>query len=237
MPTAASGEDSDLGGWGWVKSIASWLVLLAVLVVLALTVVVPRLTGATPYTVLTGSMEPTYPPGTLIVVKSEDPAALTAGDVITFQKESGKLDVVTHRIIEIRANARGEQSFVTQGDANPSRDTNPVVPGQIRGKLWYSVPFMGYVNSLITGQQRSVLIVVVVGGLFLYAGYMFVGALRDRSRKDDAVAAPAVESAVTPADGEPSTVPIARVAAPVRPTVHDAETVVIPRIESRRRTR
>ena len=46
--------------------------------VLALTIVIPRLTGSTPYTVLTGSMVPTYPPGTLIVVKPEDPAALLA---------------------------------------------------------------------------------------------------------------------------------------------------------------
>ncbi|AQA23727.1 signal peptidase I [Rhodococcus sp. MTM3W5.2] len=172
----------DTSAWGWVKSIVSWLLLLVLVAILALTIVIPRLTGSTPYTVLTGSMVPTYPPGTLIVVKPQDPAALIAGDAITFQKESGKPEVVTHRITMVRKNSQGETTFVTQGDANPSPDTNPVVPEQVRGKVWYSVPYMGYVNSLITGKQRALMITVVVGGLFLYAGWMFVGAFRERSR-------------------------------------------------------
>lgn len=241
MSDTVADKGQDLGVWGWVKSIVSWLVLLAVLAILALTIVIPRLTGATPYTVLTGSMEPNYPPGTLIVVKPEDPAALQAGDVITFQKESGKLDVVTHRIIEVRENARGEKSFVTQGDANPSRDMNPVVPEQIRGKLWYSVPFMGYVNSVVTGQQRSIMIVVVVGGLLAYAGWMFVSGFRDRSRKgkgeDDSTEDTPIEdtsgSAAAAAPPMPQYPPAPSVRpAPVRhgSPAADADTVVMPRI-------
>lgn len=179
-------EQEDTGAWGWVKSIVSWLLLLVLVGILALTIVIPRLTGSTPYTVLTGSMRPTYPPGTLIVVKPHDPATLQAGDAITFQKESGNPEVVTHRIIMTRQNSQGERSYVTQGDANPSPDQNPVVPEQVRGKVWYSVPFVGYVNSFITGQQRALMIAVVVGGLLAYASYMFVGAFRDRKNKNDA---------------------------------------------------
>ena len=218
MGETASAEDKDLGVWGWVKSIVSWLVLLAVLAILALTIVIPRLTGATPYTVLTGSMEPTYPPGTLIVVKQEDPAALKAGDVITFQRESGKLAVVTHRIIEIRENVRGEKTFVTQGDANPSRDADPVVPEQIRGKLWYAVPYMGYVNSVISGDQRSIMIIVVVGGLIAYAGWMFIGGLKDRKKKgkdEESAEEPAAEP--PKAESAPKAEPDAAAPAPAAP--------------------
>ncbi|MFC7446750.1 signal peptidase I [Rhodococcus daqingensis] len=186
MSHAVQGVDQDTSVWGWVKSIVSWLLLLVVLAILALTIVIPRLTGSTPYTVLTGSMRPTYPPGTLIVVKPEDPAALVAGDAITFQKESGNPEVVTHRIIMVRQNSQGETTFVTQGDANPSPD-NPIVPEQVRGKVWYSVPYMGYVNSLITGKQRALMITIVVGGLFVYAAFMFVGAFRERGRPRDDV--------------------------------------------------
>ncbi|WP_027503339.1 signal peptidase I [Rhodococcus sp. UNC363MFTsu5.1] len=189
MSHAVQVEEQDTSVWGWVKSIVSWLLLLVLVAILALTIVIPRLTGSTPYTVLTGSMVPTYPPGTLIVVKPQDPAALTAGDAITFQKESGNPEVVTHRIIMVRQNSQGEITYVTQGDANPSPDTNPVVPEQVRGKVWYSVPYMGYVNSVITGQQRAMMITIVVGGLFCYAGYMFVGAFRDRKNKSDDPAA------------------------------------------------
>lgn len=185
MSHAVQDADQDTSAWGWVKSIVSWLLLLVLLAILALTIVIPRLTGSTPYTVLTGSMRPTYPPGTLIVVKPHDPATLSAGDAITFQKESGEPEVVTHRIIMTRQNSQGERTFVTQGDANPSPDQNPVVPEQVRGKVWYSVPYLGYVNNVITGKQRAMMITIVVGGLLAYAGYMFVGAIRDRSRERD----------------------------------------------------
>jgi signal peptidase I len=215
MSDTVRGDTPDPGVWGWVKSIVSWFALLAVLSILALTIVVPRLTGSTPYTVLTGSMRPTYPPGTLIVVKPQDPETLGVGDAITFQKESGDPEVVTHRIIESRQSSKGVRTFVTQGDANPSRDKNPVVVEQIRGKVWYSVPYLGYVNNVVTGQQRAVMVSVVVGGLFVYAGAMFVGAYRDRSRRKDDPAVGTAEEDRYPAD--------------------DADTIVIPRIEGHHR--
>ncbi|WP_345346859.1 signal peptidase I [Rhodococcus olei] len=242
------GEAQDLGVWGWIKSIVSWFVLLLLLAILALTIVVPRLTGSTPYTVLTGSMRPTYPPGTLIVVKPQDPTTLGVGDAITFQKESGNPEVVTHRIIESRQNSKGERTFVTQGDANPSRDQNPVVMEQVRGKVWYSVPYLGYVNNVITGKQRATMITVVVGGLFLYAGWMFVGAFRDRSRGGDGEpgsdrtenadtaggpVSPGGSTNLATADTVQFAAP--RVAPSPQQRFLDADTVVIPRIDAHHR--
>ncbi len=46
-----------------------------VVLVLGVVVVVPKVGGATAYTVLTGSMRPTMPPGTLVVVKPVKPDA------------------------------------------------------------------------------------------------------------------------------------------------------------------
>lgn len=183
MSHAAGTDEQPTTVWWWVKSVVSWLLLIAMVGILALTIVIPRITGSTPYTVLTGSMEPTYSPGTLIVVKPTDATSLGIGDAITFQWESGKPDVVTHRIISVQYSAKGELRFTTQGDANRAPDERPVVPEQIRGKVWYSVPYAGYVNNYITGKQRSALLVVVVGGLLIYAVYMFVSSGRDKTRK------------------------------------------------------
>ncbi|GAB2665599.1 signal peptidase I [Prescottella soli] len=183
MSDAAKTEEQPTTVWWWVKSVVSWLLLIAMLSVLALTIVIPRLAGATPYTVLTSSMEPTYPPGTLIVVKPQDPASLRVDDAITFQWESGKPEVVTHRIVAVQYTSNGELRLTTQGDANSAPDPRPVVPEQVRGKIWYSVPYVGYVNNYITGKQRSVLLMVVVGGLLVYAVTMFVSAGRDKARK------------------------------------------------------
>src|SRR5205085_154239 len=47
----------------------SWVLLVFLLVVATAVIVVPAVTRSTPYTILTGSMVPTYPPGTLVIVK------------------------------------------------------------------------------------------------------------------------------------------------------------------------
>ncbi|RDI20485.1 signal peptidase [Rhodococcus sp. AG1013] len=193
----AVGRDEPTTIWWWVKSVVSWLLLIAMVGILALTIVIPRIVGATPYTVLTGSMKPTYPPGTLIVVRPQDPQTLAVGDPITFQWESGKPDVVTHRITQVRRTSQGELTFVTHGDNNPSPDERPVVPEQVRGKVWYSVPYVGYVNNYITGKQRSVLLVVVVGGLLIYAVSMFVSSGLDKARKRRPESASDDDSTVT----------------------------------------
>ncbi len=156
--------------------------ILGVVVVLAAAVLVPRLAGATPYTVLTGSMRPDYPPGTLVVVKAVDPADLRVGDVVTYQLESGDATVVTHRVVTISTDLEGEVSLTTQGDANNVPDTDPVRPVQIKGRLWYSVPYLGHVNHALNGSQRQLAVYGVGGALLAYAAYLFTSAVRDRTR-------------------------------------------------------
>ena len=82
--------------------------LLVVAAFVTATVAIPRLVGGTAYTVTSGSMRPTLPPGTLIVTRPADPAALGIGDVITYQAVSGRPAVVTHRIIGVGYAANGE---------------------------------------------------------------------------------------------------------------------------------
>jgi predicted ribosomally synthesized peptide with SipW-like signal peptide len=50
----------------WLGRLVAGLVILAAVAALVVTVLVPRLTGATPYTIRTGSMTPALPPGTLV---------------------------------------------------------------------------------------------------------------------------------------------------------------------------
>ncbi|MCL2542200.1 MAG: signal peptidase I [Nocardioidaceae bacterium] len=168
---------------GWLGQVMSWLVILCVALVLAVAVIVPRLAGATPYTVLTGSMRPHYPPGTLVVVKPVDADTLSVGQVATYQIQSGEPAVATHRIVAIGTTLTGQHVFTFKGDANPSPDPAPVQPAQIRGQLWYAVPYLGYANNVLTGHQRQVAVVIVAGLLIGYAVLMFAGALRDRRRR------------------------------------------------------
>lgn len=178
-----SGDADATSVWWWVRNIVSWVLLLAVVSVLLVMVVVPRLAGATPYTVLTGSMEPGLSPGTLVVVKPTPATDLSAGDVITFQPYSGNPAVVTHRIEGVFYDAQSQMRIYTKGDANNVADDWVLVPEQVRGRVWYSVPQLGRVNSLLSGEARSVL--VTVGGVALagYALWMFGSAFRERKNR------------------------------------------------------
>ena len=182
VPPERNGDERT-GVWWWVSRIVSYTLLAAMLFVLAVTVVIPRVSGSTPYTILTSSMKPTYPPGTLVVVKPVDPQELGIGTAITYQFASGLPELVTHRIVATRQSGAGELTFVTRGDNNGADDENPVQLGQIRGKVWYSVPYMGYVNNWLNGEQRRITVTVIVIGLAGYALFMFVGAGVDHRKK------------------------------------------------------
>lgn len=146
----------------------------ALLLVLALAVLligVPAVAGGIPLTVLTSSMEPSLPPGTLIVVGPVDTDTLGIGDVATYQITSGESGVITHRITQIISSSSGERSFVFQGDNNSDPDADVVLAEQIQGRLWYSVPFAGYLNDAVNGVNRAWIIPLGAGVLFLYAGW------------------------------------------------------------------
>lgn len=157
-----------------------WVVIAAAGALLLVAVAIPAVAGGTPYVVLTGSMRPTMPPGTLVVVRRTPVAALEVGDVVTYQLRSGMADVVTHRIVAVTVDRRGHRSFRTQGDANPSPDPLPVHPVQIRGQRWYAVPYVGYAVALFTGPQRRVAAIAAATGMFLYAVAMFLSGAAER---------------------------------------------------------
>ncbi|WP_448221553.1 signal peptidase I [Gordonia iterans] len=180
-----SEPDSPKGALHYVWQGVSWILLIAAFAVLCATIVVPKAAGAQPYTVLTGSMRPDYPPGTLIVVKPRPVDQIQAGDVITYQLRSGEPGVVTHRVVEVTEAENGEPRFITKGDANNVLDEPPVRPVQIRGVLWYSIPYLGYVNTWFTGNRRTITVFVLAGILFAYAAWEFYMAYREDSGPDD----------------------------------------------------
>jgi signal peptidase len=187
---SAAADDATGIGW-WIRQTASWVLLLSMFALLVATVAVPKVTGSTPYTVLTGSMRPGMPPGSLVVTRPVDAADLKVGDAITYQIRSGEPEVVTHRIISLSQTLGGETLFTTQGDANPGPDEKPVKAAQIRGLVWYSIPMVGYVNSWLTGDQHIWAVGISVAMLLAYSAFMCTAAAVE-SRRSKRQAAPAV---------------------------------------------
>ncbi len=171
----------------WVGQALSWTVMLGIGAILLVTVVVPRFAGATTYVIETGSMRPDLPPGSMVAVRPADPSSVRVGDVITYQLRSGDPTVVTHRVVAIGYDGGGRLRWSTQGDANTAVDSAWVRPAQLRGRLWYGAPYLGYVTALVSQQQRGVLVALAALGLVGYALLQFRGAWRERRRKGLAV--------------------------------------------------
>lgn len=131
----------------FLRSTATVMVILAMLFAFAISGV--RLFGLQVYGVLTGSMEPSYPTGSLVYVKAVDPATLKVSDVITFSM--GRNAVATHRIVEKVPDPNNpySYSFRTKGDANENVDNALVAQSNIIGKVVFSLPMMGYIASYI----------------------------------------------------------------------------------------
>lgn len=182
-PETAPAPVKEAGLWAYLRVSLSLVVLIFLVALGAAVIVVPAATGSTPLTVLTSSMEPGLPPGTLLVVKPVEPQDIRIGDVITYQLESGKATVVTHRVIEVTKTAGGEYSFILQGDNNSQPDPNPIREVQIQGRLWYAVPYIGWVNTWVNGESRGLIVPIVAGGLFAYAAWMVVSGVRDKANK------------------------------------------------------
>lgn len=80
--------------WNFVSTI-----LVAVVVLLALLLAGARIFGLQVFTVLSGSMEPTYHTGSLIYVKKVDPYTIQSGQPITFMLD--EKTVATHRVVGV----------------------------------------------------------------------------------------------------------------------------------------
>ena len=174
----------DTGGRPVLRSLRTALsagLFLLVLGLAAAVIGVPFATGSVALSVLTGSMTPAYPPGTLVIVRPVEPTSIRIGDPITYQIQSGRPELVTHRVVAI-SSSNGEPSYTTQGDSNDLADANPVVAGQVMGRVWYSIPYFGYVNTAV-GVNRAWLVPVLAVALFLFAGYSVTSGLVDAARK------------------------------------------------------
>ncbi|MEZ5189978.1 MAG: signal peptidase I [Schumannella sp.] len=186
-PQAPQKDEPSL--WAYLRVSLSVTFLVALLALAAAVIVVPAATGSRPLTVLTSSMEPTLPPGTLLVVSPVEPEDIRIGDVVTYQIRSGDPTVVTHRVIAVSKSAGGEYAFTFKGDNNAQPDPDQIREVQIEGRLWYSVPYIGWVNTWVNGEARSYVVPVLAGGLFAFALWMVVSGLRDNVRRRRRVAA------------------------------------------------
>lgn len=173
------------GFWRGVARGAGSGLLIAVLALAVALAVVPRVMGGEALTVLTGSMQPTYAPGDVVVSVPQE--GYQVGDVVTFQPVSGDPTLVTHRIVAVQMGGPDGRMYVTRGDANGATDP-PIEEAQIMGEVIYSVPYIGYV-AVAAGEHRNLLIAAAAALLIGYGIYAVASDVlhkrRGRGAKDE----------------------------------------------------
>lgn len=135
----------------------STLIVIAFALIAAV-LVGPMLFGCKNMAVLSGSMEPKIPVGSVVCVKEINPEELMSGDIITYAINGGTM--VTHRVVAVN---QDEQTVITKGDANDVEDGNPVAFSQVVGKEVFHIPYLGYLSIYI----KTPLGVMVVCGILI----------------------------------------------------------------------
>lgn len=143
----------------------------------------PGFMGYRPAIVLSGSMEPTFDAGDVIVIeKAEDTGNLQKGDVITYLV-SGK--ATTHRIISV-TDHEGKTAYVTKGDYNNVEDRLAVYPEQIQGIYkGFLIPNLG--NILMFMQSTQGMLICLGIPFALYILYDIFKRRKDSRKENEAL--------------------------------------------------
>ena len=126
-----------------VKKICNILstIVLILLLGVAATILAPMLLGYKEMAVLSGSMEPNIPVGSIVYVKPMEASQLEAGDVCTYMLADGS-HYVTHRVVSVDLES---QTLITQGDANEVPDGD-VAFSQVLGEAQFHLPYLGFIT-------------------------------------------------------------------------------------------
>ncbi|MFC7325785.1 signal peptidase I [Halorubrum rutilum] len=174
------------------------IVLLIALVAPFAVFAAPEAVGADEsFVVLTASMTPAIAPGDVVIVAERDPAAVAAGDVITFVRGTSEVPV-THRVIDV-VDEGGALAFETMGDANEGPDPGLVPGSNLVGVVVLTIPYIGYVIQFAGTPAGFVALVVLPFGLLAASELLSVARSRNGGAPDAATVADADSVAETDA--------------------------------------
>ena len=113
------------------------------------------------FTVVTGSMEPVYNVGDVVISKEVEPSTINKGDDVVYlgEKNDFKDKIVTHRVIKIEKK-EGDYYFTTKGVANEYSD--PVISSsQLYGKVVYRPVVLSFLSGILNTRLGFYLLIFV----------------------------------------------------------------------------
>lgn len=161
--------------------------LLFVLVILLLIVVIMQrasdnsisIAGIRMFTVATGSMEPVYEVGDVLISKEISPEDMKIDDDIVYRGNKGSFDgkIVTHRVIDIQKDGENYK-ITTKGVANTEKDPE-ITQEQVYGKIVYKVKTLSFLGKLISNIYIFYFIIFIPIAIIIYRQ------IRILTKKDD----------------------------------------------------
>ena len=141
-----------------MKRAAKWagnIILGLILCFVLFAFLVPSAFSGSLAIVRSSSMEPAMRAGALAVMLPIDAEDVKVGDIIAFDPPwDPDPDVtVSHRVIGVQHD--GQILFDTKGDATEDTDPYYVPARSVHGKVVFSIPYLGYAASAVTGYVRT----------------------------------------------------------------------------------
>jgi len=150
------------------------------IIFLAVVVIVPRVTnnektllGFRIFNVATGSMEPEYAVGDILISREKDPSKIKVGENIVYLGKSGGYEgkIITHSVIEIEQDEKGDYLFHTKGKANTVED--PIVhQDQLYGAIVHNNEVLAFVCKILTNRYGLYFFVMVPIILHFFVGFV-----------------------------------------------------------------
>ncbi len=111
--------------------------------------------------VRSGSMAPEIERGTLVIAQPVKPESIAVNDVIIFRPVNMGENLLVHRVIGIQNIS--PLWLTTKGDANPLPDPTPVPARNIKGKVIFRIPILGFVAMFFKTPVGFIVSVVLPG--------------------------------------------------------------------------
>lgn len=181
-------EKKENKGLKIVKSVLNFVI--ALLVILFVIVVVLQRSSNNKlsffnfrmFTVVSGSMKPTYDIGDVLISKETDASKIKVGDTISYLGRAGSFrgKVITHKVVGIEKDENGKYVFRTKGTANLVED--PLVyQDQLYGVVVYKVKLLSLIYKIVSTKYGMLIFVIIP--LFYVIGSEILSFMLEKEEK------------------------------------------------------
>lgn len=118
-------------------------------------------------------MEPEYAVGDILISKEKDPSEIKVGDNIVYLGAEGGYagKIITHSVIKIEQNEKGEYLFHTMGKANTVED--PIVnEDQLHGVVFHNNQVLAFICKILTNRYGLFFVVVIPITIYTFVGFI-----------------------------------------------------------------